>query len=172
MEEEILSCDFDKYEKNILTPNWITEYWRFLKQCDATIETTGTWKPLRGSKGYIALIEVFANKIFTAKEIKDINRCRMYLQAFYLWDIADIAGQYIETWAIKGKRDGTRHSKWEWSIQQQPQLRHGRHGIRRLKKEEDITHHLGEYYDEGGHQQTDWQLNSREGTLYRCKEGK
>jgi hypothetical protein len=23
-EQEILSCDFDKYEKNILTPNWIT----------------------------------------------------------------------------------------------------------------------------------------------------
>jgi folate-dependent tRNA-U54 methylase TrmFO/GidA len=25
IEQEILSCDFDKYEKNILTPNWITE---------------------------------------------------------------------------------------------------------------------------------------------------
>jgi hypothetical protein len=36
MEQEILSCDFDKYEHNILTPNWITECWRFLKQCDAT----------------------------------------------------------------------------------------------------------------------------------------
>jgi folate-dependent tRNA-U54 methylase TrmFO/GidA len=37
MEQEILSCDFDKYEKNILTPNWITECWRSLKLCDATI---------------------------------------------------------------------------------------------------------------------------------------
>jgi hypothetical protein len=55
MEEEILSCDFDKYKNNILTPNWITECWRFLKQYDTTIETTGTWKPLRGRKGDIAL---------------------------------------------------------------------------------------------------------------------
>jgi hypothetical protein len=46
MEEEILSCDFDKNEKNILTPNGMRECWRFLKQCDATIETKGTWKLL------------------------------------------------------------------------------------------------------------------------------
>jgi hypothetical protein len=67
MEQEILSCDFDKYKNNILTPNWITECWRFLKQCDTTIKTTGTWKPLRGRKGDVALMEVFANKNFTAK---------------------------------------------------------------------------------------------------------
>jgi hypothetical protein len=46
MEQEILSCYFDKYEKNILTPNWITECWILLKQFDATIKTTGTWKAL------------------------------------------------------------------------------------------------------------------------------
>jgi hypothetical protein len=40
---------------------------RFMKQYDATIETTGTWKPLRGRKDYVALVEVFANKNFTAK---------------------------------------------------------------------------------------------------------
>jgi hypothetical protein len=68
MEQKKLSCDFDKYEKNILTPNWITECWRFLKLCDATIQTTGTWKPLRGMKGDVALMEVFANKFFTAKD--------------------------------------------------------------------------------------------------------
>jgi hypothetical protein len=67
MEQEILSCDFDKYEKNILTTNWITECWIFLKLCDATIQTTGTWKPLRGRKGDVALMEVFSNKTYTAK---------------------------------------------------------------------------------------------------------
>jgi hypothetical protein len=113
MENEILSCDFNKYEKNILTPNWITECWIFLKQCDATIETTGTWRSLRGRKDDVALMEVFANKNFTAKEMRDINRCRMYLQVFYLSDVAYIAGQKKETLSIKGKRDGTRSSAWE-----------------------------------------------------------
>jgi hypothetical protein len=67
MEQEILSCDFDTYEKKILTPNWIAECWRFLKQCDSTIETTGTWKPLQGREDDVALMEVFVNKNFTAK---------------------------------------------------------------------------------------------------------
>jgi hypothetical protein len=31
---------------------------------------------------------------------------------------------------------------------------------------------LGEWYDEGGHQQIEWHLNAREGALYRCKDGK
>jgi hypothetical protein len=117
MEQEILSCDFDKYENNILTPNCITECWIFLKQCDVTIETTGTWKALGGRKGDIALMEVFANNNFTAKEMKDINRCRMFLQVFYLSDVTDIAGHHIEACEIKGKRDGTMISKWEWPIQ-------------------------------------------------------
>jgi hypothetical protein len=30
-------------------------------------------------------------------------------------------------------------------------------------EEEDITHQLGEWYDEGGHQQTELHLNAREG---------
>jgi hypothetical protein len=95
MEHEILSCDFDTYEKNILTLNWITECWRFLKLCDATIQTTGTWKPLRGRKGDVARMEVFADKKITAKEMKDINRCIMYLQVLYLSDVTDIAVHHI-----------------------------------------------------------------------------
>jgi hypothetical protein len=49
-----------------------------MKLWDATIQTTGTWKPLQGRKGDVALMEVFANKKSTAKEMKDINRCRMF----------------------------------------------------------------------------------------------
>jgi hypothetical protein len=86
-----LSRDFDKYEKNILTPNLISECWRLLKQYDAKTVITGIWKPLRGRKGDIALMEVFMNKNFTAKESKDNNRSGMCLQAFYLSDIAGIA---------------------------------------------------------------------------------
>jgi hypothetical protein len=126
MEQEILSCDFDKYEKNVLTPNWITECWRFLNLCDATIQTIGTWKPLQETKGDVALMEVFSNKKITAKEMKDINRCRMYLQVFYLSDVTDIAGHHIEAWVTKGKRDSTRSSKLNDQYSSDRQHRHGR----------------------------------------------
>jgi hypothetical protein len=155
MEEEIVSCDFNKYGNNILTPNWIKECWILLKQCDAKIETTGTWKPLRGRKGDVALMEVFANKNFTAKEMKNINRCRMYIQVFYLSDFTDISGHHIEPWIIKGKRDGTRSSKWEWPIQHRPQTAAWKVWNKAIEEafteEEDIIHQLGEWYDEGGH---------------------
>jgi hypothetical protein len=103
-------------------------------------------------------MEVFAHKHFTAKEIKDINRCRMYLKVFYLSDVTDIAGHHIEAWAIKGKRDDTRSSKWEWPIQQRPPTAAWKVWKKAIgeafTEEEDITHQLGEWYDEGGHQQT------------------
>jgi hypothetical protein len=62
------------------------------KASDATIEIPVIWRPLRGMKVDVALMELFKNKNFMAKEMKDINRCRMYLRAFYLSDIADIDG--------------------------------------------------------------------------------
>jgi hypothetical protein len=156
--EEVLRCDFDKYEKNILTPNWITECWILLNQCDSTIETTGTWKPLRVRKGDVALMEVFTNNNLTAKEMKDINRCRMCLKVFYLSDVTDIAGQDIESCVIKGKRYCTRSSKWESPIQQRPPTAACKVWNKAIKdtftEEEDITHQLGGWYDEGRHQQT------------------
>jgi hypothetical protein len=108
--------------------------------------------------------------------MKDINRCRMYLQVFYLSDVTDIAGHYIEPRVIKGKRDDMRSSKWEWPIQQRPPTAAWKVWNKVIEEafteEEDITHQLGGWYDEGGHQQTEWHLNTREGTLFRCKDVK
>jgi hypothetical protein len=121
-------------------------------------------------------MEVFAKNNFTAKEMKDINRCIMYLQVFYLLDVTDIAGHHIEPWVIKGKRDGMMSSKWEWPIQQRPPTAASKVWNMAIEEAftegEDITHQLGGWYDEGGHQQTELHLNAREGTLYRCKNGK
>jgi hypothetical protein len=90
--------------------------------------------------------------------MKDINRCRMYLQVFYLSDVTDIAGHYIEPRVIKGKRDDMRSSKWEWPIQQRPPTAAWKVWNKVIEEafteEEDITNQLGEWYDEGGHQQT------------------
>jgi hypothetical protein len=49
---------------------------------------------------------------FSDKQMRDVNRCRIYLQAFYISDITDLAGKSIEDWAKKGKRKANRTSKW------------------------------------------------------------
>jgi hypothetical protein len=49
------------------------------------------------------------------------------------------------------------------------------YGTRRSKKhlqKRRISHTSWGWYKDGGHQQIEWHLNAREGTLYRCKDGK
>jgi hypothetical protein len=71
----------------------------------------------------------------------------MYLQVLYLSDVTDIAGHHIEPWVIKGKRDITRSSRWEWPIQQQPPTAAWNVWNKAIEEafteEEDITHKLG-----------------------------
>jgi hypothetical protein len=52
------------------------------------------------------------------KQMQDVSRCRIYLQAFYLLDITDLAGKAIEYWAKQGTRQANRTSKWNWPVQQ------------------------------------------------------
>jgi hypothetical protein len=78
--------------------------------------------------------------------------------------------------AIKGKYDGTRRIKLEWPIKHRPPAEAWMTQNKAIEDsfldEEDITHHVGELYDEGRHQQTEWILNAREGSVYCWKEVK
>jgi hypothetical protein len=51
---------------------------------------------------------------------KELNRCRIYLQAFFVSDITEINGKEISPWARSGKRCMERKSVWDWPIQQRP----------------------------------------------------
>jgi hypothetical protein len=57
---------------------------------------------------------------FTATELKEINRCRIYLLVSYISDIASHDGQGIAEWARKGRRDAGRKLSWAWTVQQRP----------------------------------------------------
>jgi hypothetical protein len=37
------------------------------------------------------------------KDLAVLNRCRIHLQVFYMYDIAVIDGDILETWALPGK---------------------------------------------------------------------
>jgi hypothetical protein len=57
---------------------------------------------------------------FPVKDLKDINRCRIYLGVFYIYNISTHDTQGITAWARKGRRDKGRNSSWAWSVQQRP----------------------------------------------------
>jgi hypothetical protein len=63
---------------------------------------------------------LIASGRFTNKEVKEINYCCIYLQAFYISDIMNKKGNKIEAVAGRGQKQSGRKSTWEWPIQQRP----------------------------------------------------
>jgi hypothetical protein len=59
-------------------------------------------------------------RLFTAPEMKELNRCRIFLQVFFISDVVDIGGTAVEEWAPQGKQCGSRTNTWKWSVQQRP----------------------------------------------------
>jgi hypothetical protein len=46
-----------------------------------------------------ALMDEFTMQGISNKKMLDLNRCRIYLRAFYISDITDMARRSIEDWA-------------------------------------------------------------------------
>jgi hypothetical protein len=56
----------------------------------------------------------------STKDLRTINRCRLYLRVFFLSDIATLKGDAITPRALSVMRSETRTSTWNWPIQQKP----------------------------------------------------
>jgi hypothetical protein len=59
---------------------------------------------------------ITAPGIFTTQELQDINRCRLYLQVFFLSDIKDRSGHNIGDWVKQGHKQNI-NINWEWPVQ-------------------------------------------------------
>jgi hypothetical protein len=105
----ILEADFTMYKPKILTKNWITECWRYLSLCKSTVAITGLWARTKARQGDTALMDEFLKQDMTDAQMKDVNRCRIYLQVFHVSDITDLASN-----------TSNRTSKWKCPVQQRP----------------------------------------------------
>jgi hypothetical protein len=65
-------------------------------------------------------MDEFTMQGLSDKQMRDANRCRIYLRAFYILDISDLEGKSIEDWVKQEKRQATRTNKWNWPVQQRP----------------------------------------------------
>jgi hypothetical protein len=92
---------------------------------------------------------LIASGRFTNKELKEIKKCRIYLQVFYLSDITNVKGNKIEAWVGRGQKQAGRQSTWEWSVQQRPiELKVWKEALEYLAPDGDIGDPLGEWkYD-------------------------
>jgi hypothetical protein len=100
-----LQQDYKKYECLLLNKNWITEVWGHLSTCKAILEINGLWEPKENRKSDLAIMErLVVSGSFSGKEFQQINYCIIYLQVFFMSDIANVKGTKVEEWARKGKK--------------------------------------------------------------------
>jgi hypothetical protein len=100
----VLEEDYKRYSRVMLTENWITGIWEHPHLCKSTLKIAAEWKPLPNRNHDVAMMaSLTETEEFTATELKEINRCRIYLRVFYISDIASHDGQGIAEWARKGR---------------------------------------------------------------------
>jgi hypothetical protein len=127
------------------------------------VKITGVWKPTHGRENYNAIMEtITASGRFRPTEIQEINICRMYLQVFFTSDIANNIGKNVEPWVLKGKRQSTRKSIWEWPVQKRPiAWREWKQAITELFAQDgSVLQPLGNWYVED-HIKQEWYMDVR-----------
>jgi hypothetical protein len=144
----VLEEDYERYSQVLLTENWITGIWEHLHLCKSTLKVTAEWKPLPNRKNDFAIMESLTEtEEFTATELKEINRCRIYLRVFYISDIASNDGQGIAEWARKGRRDAGRKSLCAWPVQQRPtSWKAWKLALEHLAPEDCVIPQLGDWF--------------------------
>jgi hypothetical protein len=108
---------------------------------------------------------------FTGTELKEINRCRIYIRVFYISDIASHDGQGIAALTRKGRRDVGRKSSWAWPVQQQPTLwKAWKLALDHLAPDNCVIPQLGDWF-EHHHQQSEWYFDAEQITLFHHSNG-
>jgi hypothetical protein len=103
--EPIFTLDYDEYMTTILTCNWVTEIWAYLGLYKGNLNIGGMWKPEKQREGDQTLMDITVKGgTFSASEMKDLNRCRIYLQEFFVSDITEINGKCMSPCDRSGKR--------------------------------------------------------------------
>jgi hypothetical protein len=116
---------------------------------------------------------ITASGRFRPVDIRDINRCILYLQVFYTSDIADNRSKTLEPWVMKGKRQITRKIIWEWPVQQRPTAwKSWKQAITEmLAQDSSMFQTLGAWYVEH-HTKQEWYLDTRAQELWHQSNDK
>jgi hypothetical protein len=109
---------YDKYQ-HLATNCLLKSTWEFLSNHNINLQHDIT-VPKNTSYDYPIMPE-FCKYNPTLPELIALNRCRLYLQAFYLSDLASASGQRLSYHAWEGRRRASGHtSRFNWPNQGMP----------------------------------------------------
>jgi hypothetical protein len=108
---------------------------------------------------------------FSHRELQDINRCRIYMRAFFISDIMNIQGTLVEPCVLSSKRPTTRTSAWAWPVQQRPtNWKTWKDALEFIAPERTVTPAIGTWIKEH-HQTQEWHYDPEDKTIYHHVNG-
>jgi hypothetical protein len=100
----IFKSSHAQYKPMLLTSNWMVEIWVYIALYNAQLEISGMWKPEPQRITNDTIMDLATHSgLFTAPETRELTPCRIYLQLFFVSDLADVAGVHVEAWTTKLK---------------------------------------------------------------------
>jgi len=117
--QPIFSLDYSKYG-HLAERGWITHIWEMCDQYKISIN--GQYEqPTIARTNDSALMELLVKAdIYDNKELRSINKCRIYLEVQNMSDITDGSGIKIAYCALHHIKDPERISKYKWPKQPKP----------------------------------------------------
>ena len=111
---KILSSDYNQFKDQLLTDSYMENTWSFMSTNKVKLdEGTATVGLLRNND--ITLMEAFRqHPKIPQSNLKQLNRCRIYIHAFTLSDITTSCGKYIrqEAWHGRKYNNGRNVDQW------------------------------------------------------------
>ena len=104
-----------------LTPySWLQQLWGAVSKYGIAMYKPNSSMKVPRKHDFALMDRVIQSKIFNRDEIMSINRCRLFLQVFYLSDIVTCNGEKILPEALNGKFLLHPQSRWKWPRQPRP----------------------------------------------------
>ena len=105
--------------KEITTMTWISSVWKFATESGILVlPTTPDLKSRRVHDQFI--MQIFGAAGISGKELRPLQRCRLFLQATTLTDLANAEGTHLTTEALQGIRRQMEPAYYNWPIQKNP----------------------------------------------------
>ena len=98
----ILSSNYKKYSSVLDAHTWITNTWEFISKHEIFIDVDPQPIPIKREQDSPIMHILIESKLFTQKELKSVNKCRIYLNAFMLSDIVSGNEKKISSQAWNG----------------------------------------------------------------------
>ena len=104
-ERKYISKNYSNYEQIILTHSWVQNTWEFMSKHNITLPDKMI-NILMRQYNNSSIMNLLLSEIKTINmDLKVVNKCRIYLQAFSISDITESNSVYITEEAWWGKRN-------------------------------------------------------------------